>query len=118
MSDQIAFSESDALRILAYLTASADTQLFEPDIYGPFRMIEAASQLAAAVLAADPGENREFWEQMRPTSKTTSSASSGTSRAFASSSRTRRERSPKSSPAATRQGRRHEWRERRLRGDP
>ena len=65
MSDQIAFSESDALRILAYLTASADTQLFEPDIYGPFRMIEAASQLAAAVLAADPGENREFWEQMR-----------------------------------------------------
>ena len=42
------FSESDALRILAYLTASADTQLFEPDIYGPFRMVEAASQLAAA----------------------------------------------------------------------
>ena len=65
MSERIAFSESDALRILAYLTASADTQLFEPDIYGPFRMVEAASQLAAAVLDADPGENREFWETMR-----------------------------------------------------
>ncbi|MGI9658900.1 MAG: DUF6092 family protein [Gaiellaceae bacterium] len=65
MSEQIAFNESDALRILAYLTASADTQLFEPDIYGPFRMVEAASQLAAAVLDGDPGESREFWEQMR-----------------------------------------------------
>lgn len=65
MADQIAFSEADALRILAYLTASADTQLFEPDIYGPFRMVEAASQLAAAVLDGDPGENRAFWEQMK-----------------------------------------------------
>ena len=41
MSDQAVISESDALRILAYLTASADTQLFEPDIYGPFRLVEA-----------------------------------------------------------------------------
>ena len=65
MDDQIAFSEADALRILAYLTASADTQLFEPDIYGPFRMVEAASQLAEAVLAGDPSENRPFWEEIR-----------------------------------------------------
>ncbi len=65
MSETVAFSESDALRILAYLAASADTQLFEPDIYGPFRMVEAASQLTAAVLEGDPGENRAFWEQMQ-----------------------------------------------------
>jgi len=65
MSDQAVISESDALRILAYLTASADTQLFEPDIYGPFRLVEAASQLAGAVLDGEPTENREFWEGVR-----------------------------------------------------
>tara|TARA_B100000686_G_scaffold342680_1_gene422279 strand:- start:1266 stop:1589 length:324 start_codon:yes stop_codon:yes gene_type:complete len=65
MTDQITVAEIDLLRILAYLTSSADTQLFEPDIYGPFRMVEAASQLANAILEGDPGAHRAFWEQIQ-----------------------------------------------------
>lgn len=67
MSDKAVITEADALRILAYLTASADTQLFEPDIYGPFRFVEAASQLASAVIDGDPGDSRAFWEDVHST---------------------------------------------------
>jgi hypothetical protein len=65
MSEELVLTETDALKLLAHLTASADTQLFEPDVYGPLRLVQAASQLAAAVLEGDPGESRDFWEQMK-----------------------------------------------------
>jgi hypothetical protein len=65
MSNQIAMAEFEALKLLAYLTASADISLFEPDLYGPFRLIDAASQLAECVLANDPGERRDFWQAIK-----------------------------------------------------
>ncbi len=65
MSNHIAMTETEALKLLAYLTSSADISLFEPELYGPFRLIDAASQLAESVLANDPGERREFWEAIK-----------------------------------------------------
>jgi len=65
MAGDVEIQEGDALRLLAYLTASADTQLFEPDIYGPFRLVEAASQLAGAVAAGATGDEKEFWATMK-----------------------------------------------------
>ncbi len=63
---QIAMTEAEALKLVAYLTASADITLFEPELYGPFRLIDAASQVADAVLnnCAD-GERRAFWESFK-----------------------------------------------------
>ncbi len=66
MSDATVMTEDEALKLLAYLTASADISLFEPELYGPFRLIDAASQLAGYVLAHDPGEDRrDFWESIK-----------------------------------------------------
>jgi hypothetical protein len=62
MSDRAALTELEALQLLAFLTASADISLFEPELYGPFRLIDAASQLAGYVLEHDPGDRRAFWE--------------------------------------------------------
>ncbi len=62
MSDRAAMTEPEALQLLAFLTASADISLFEPELYGPFRLIDAASQLAGYVLEHDPGDQRAFWE--------------------------------------------------------
>ena len=63
---QIAMTEAEALKLVAYLTASADITLFEPELYGPFRLIDAASQVADVVLnnCAD-GERRAFWESFK-----------------------------------------------------
>src|SRR6185436_9883348 len=65
MADHLVMTEAEALKLLAYLTASADISLFEPDLYGPFRLIDAASQLAGYVLDHDPGERREFWQAVK-----------------------------------------------------
>ena len=63
---QVGMTEDEALNLVAYLTASADISLFEPELYGPFRLIDAASQVADAVLKNDPGgERRAFWESLQ-----------------------------------------------------
>jgi hypothetical protein len=65
MSEHIALTEEQALELLAYLTASADISLFEPELYGPFRLIDAASHVAGYVLSHDPGDRRAFWEAVK-----------------------------------------------------
>jgi hypothetical protein len=51
LSDRLVLSEDDAYELLAYLVASAETQLVEPAFYGPRRLIEAAAQLAEGMMA-------------------------------------------------------------------
>ncbi len=63
---QVGMSEAEALKLVAYLTASADISLFEPELYGPFRLIDAASQVAEAVLKNNPdGERHAFWAALK-----------------------------------------------------
>ena len=63
---QVGMSEAEALKLVAYLTASADISLFEPELYGPFRLIDAASQVADAVLKNNPdGERQAFWAALK-----------------------------------------------------
>ena len=62
----VGMSEAEALKLVAYLTASADISLFEPELYGPFRLIDAASQVADAVLKNNPdGERQAFWAALK-----------------------------------------------------
>ncbi|MEM7132339.1 MAG: DUF6092 family protein [Chloroflexota bacterium] len=63
---QTAMTEEEALKLVAYLTASADISLREPELYGPFRLIDAAGQVAEAVLKNNPSEERRaFWESLK-----------------------------------------------------
>jgi hypothetical protein len=62
----VGMTEAEALKLVAYLTASADISLFEPELYGPFRLIDAASQVADAVLKNNPdGERQAFWAALK-----------------------------------------------------
>lgn len=65
MADGIVLTEPEALKLLTYLTASADISLFEPDLYGPFRLIDAAGQLAGYVLDHKPGRRQQFWQDIK-----------------------------------------------------
>jgi hypothetical protein len=47
--DPLVVSESDALALLAHLVTSAELCMVEPYDYGVFRLIDAASRLAAAM---------------------------------------------------------------------
>lgn len=67
MPHDFMLAEDQALKLLAYLTASADISLFEPDIYGPFRLIDAAGQLAGYVLEHNSiqADQRTFWQGIK-----------------------------------------------------
>ncbi|MCZ6531315.1 MAG: DUF6092 family protein [Chloroflexi bacterium] len=66
MSANACLTEQEALEFIAYLTASADISLHEPELYGPFRLIDAASRLVGYVLENDPGNERyDFWQSMK-----------------------------------------------------
>ena len=65
MSTPLAMTDKEALKLLAYLTASADISLFEPDLYGPFRLIDAAGQLAGYVLGNKPTKRHAFWQGVK-----------------------------------------------------
>ncbi len=65
MPNSTAVTEAEALKLLAYLTASADISLFEPELYGPFRLIDASSQLAGYVVGHQPKQRAEFWQAIK-----------------------------------------------------
>ncbi len=65
MTEHMILTETEALQLLAYLTASAEITLLEPDLYGPFRLIDACSKLAGHVLQHNPGDSRNFWEEIK-----------------------------------------------------
>lgn len=66
MAGDLRLTERQALEFLAYLTASADISLHEPELYGPFRLIDAASRLAGYVLENEVEiGRREFWQAVK-----------------------------------------------------
>lgn len=58
--DLLVVSEFQALTLLAHLVTSAELCMTEPYDYGIFRLIDAASRLAAAMLPRSSGESRAF----------------------------------------------------------
>jgi hypothetical protein len=57
MTQRLVVSEGDAYDLLAHLVASAEICTFEPHYYGTFRLIDAASRLAEAMLKASDNED-------------------------------------------------------------
>ena len=62
--DPLVVSESEALTLLAHLVTSAELCMTEPYDYGIFRLIDAASRLARAMVARSSGESRAFLEEV------------------------------------------------------
>ena len=60
--DPLVVSESEALTLLAHLVTSAELCMTEPYDYGIFRLVDAASRLARAMVARSSGESRAFLE--------------------------------------------------------
>lgn len=58
--DPLVLSESEALTLLAHLVTSAELCMTEPYDYGIFRLIDAASRLAAAMLRRSSDDGRAF----------------------------------------------------------
>jgi hypothetical protein len=58
----LVISEPEALTLLAHLVTSAELCMTEPYDYGVFRLIDAASRLAAAMLPRASDASRSFLE--------------------------------------------------------
>ncbi|MBP1705941.1 MAG: nitroreductase [Chloroflexi bacterium] len=58
--EPLVVAEPDAFALLAHLVTSAELCLTEPWDYGTFRLVDAASRLAASMLPCSSGQDREF----------------------------------------------------------
>jgi hypothetical protein len=63
--DPLVIGESDALALLAHLVTSAELCMVEPYDYGIFRLIDAASRLAAAMEHRSGPETRAWLATFR-----------------------------------------------------
>ena len=60
--DPLVVGEHEGLALLAHLVTSAELTMTEPWDYGTFRLIDAASRLAAAMAPRSSDEHRAFLE--------------------------------------------------------
>ena len=60
MNQNLVLSEEDAFELLAFLITSARGCINEPETYGTFRLIDAASRMIGFVLESGQAEDAEF----------------------------------------------------------
>ncbi len=65
INNPLVVAEEDAFNLIAHLVASAETCATEPEIYGPYRLLDAASMLIGAMLKNDPRGSKEFLRDLR-----------------------------------------------------
>jgi hypothetical protein len=58
-------NEEQALRLIAYLTSSAEISLHEPTYYGALRLIDAASRLIGYMLEHDLPTTEPFLRELK-----------------------------------------------------
>lgn len=61
MNEPGILTEAEAFELLAHLVSSADVSLFEPRMYPPYRLVDAAGWLAARVADRVEPARRQFW---------------------------------------------------------
>jgi hypothetical protein len=62
-ADSLVLNEEQAIELLALLITSARTQLDEPTVYGPMRLLTAAERLIGFVEAKASPATQEFMHQ-------------------------------------------------------
>jgi hypothetical protein len=53
-------SEDEALAIIGHLLSSAELCLYEPELYGSFRLLDAASRFLGTLLSKEPASQDPF----------------------------------------------------------
>jgi hypothetical protein len=65
VSGEAILSEDEAFELIVYLASSAELTLLEPELYGSFRLIDAASRLLAPLTERAAPSRREFYEELK-----------------------------------------------------
>jgi len=65
MNQTKVLSEDEAFELLTFLVTSARGCVDEPESYGTFRLIDAASRLLEFLLKSEEVEDREFYSHLK-----------------------------------------------------
>ena len=65
MADASIVSEQEAFELVVYLVSAAELTLLEPELYGSFRLIDAASRLLTPLTERTPAPRRAFYEELK-----------------------------------------------------
>ncbi len=65
MNQNLVLSEEDAFELLAFLITSARGCIDEPETYGTFRLIDAASRMIGFILESGQAEDAEFLRRLK-----------------------------------------------------
>jgi len=64
MPNEPVLTEEEAFQLVAYLVSSAELSVLEPDLYGSFRLVDAAARVLSPLAErADPAR-RSFYEEL------------------------------------------------------
>ena len=58
-------AEDDALAVIGHLLSSAELCLFEPELYGTFRLLDATSRLLTALMRTEPAHSDPFLVKLK-----------------------------------------------------
>src|SRR5262245_252482 len=64
MADGV-LTEQEAVDLVAYLAASAELSVIEPELYGSFRLVDAAARVLARLAERGAEERRESYARLR-----------------------------------------------------
>lgn len=65
MADEPIVSEEEAFELIVYLVSAAELTLLEPELYGSFRLIDAASRLLGPLTERGPASRRSFYKELK-----------------------------------------------------
>lgn len=65
MADEAIVGEEEAFELVVYLASAAELTLLEPELYGSFRLIDAASRLLGPLTERAPPSRRAFYEELK-----------------------------------------------------
>ncbi len=65
MNQTKVLSEDEAFELLAFLVTSARGCVDEPETYGTFRLVDAASRLLGFLLKGEEVQDREFYSHLK-----------------------------------------------------
>jgi hypothetical protein len=61
----VTLSEDEVLTVIGHLLSSADLCLYEPELYGSFRLLDATSRFLGTLLSKEPAAHDTFLLQLK-----------------------------------------------------
>lgn len=65
MADELVVSEEEAFELIVYLASAAELTLLEPELYGSFRLIDAASRVLVPLAERAPAPRRASYAELK-----------------------------------------------------